>query len=101
MGALNGLGEAVGQIYVQKHFPESAKLQMQALVENLRAALKDSIDSLDWMGEETKVEARLKLESFRPKIAYPDEWKDLSAIEISRDDLFANARSVLEFNYLD
>ena len=74
---------------------------MQALVENLRAALKDSIDSLDWMGEETKVEARLKLESFRPKIAYPDEWKDLSAIEISRDDLFANARSVLEFNYLD
>jgi putative endopeptidase len=101
VGALNGLGEAVGQIYVQKHFPESAKLQMQALVENLRAALKDSIDSLDWMGEETKVEARLKLESFRPKIAYPDEWKDLSAIEISRDDLFANARSVLEFNYLD
>ena len=101
VGALNGLGEAVGQIYVQKHFPESAKLQMQALVENLRAALKDSIDSLDWMGEETKVEARLKLESFRPKIAYPDEWKDLSAIEISRDDLFANARSVREFNYLD
>ena len=101
VGALNGLGEAVGQIYVQKHFPESAKQQMQDLVENLRAALNDSINNLDWMGEETKVEARLKLESFRPKIAYPDEWKDLSAIEISRDDLFANARSVREFNYLD
>ena len=101
VGALNSLGEAVGQIYVQKHFPEAAKQQMDSLVENLRAALDDSISGLDWMGQETKIEARLKLESFRPKIAYPDEWKDLSAIEVSRDDLFANARSVREFNYLD
>jgi putative endopeptidase len=101
VGSLNSLGEAVGQIYVQKHFPEAAKQQMQGLVENLRTALANSIASLDWMGEETKNEARLKLESFRPKIAYPDEWRDLSAIEISRDDLFANARSVREFNYAD
>ena len=101
VGSLNSLGEAVGQIYVQKHFPEAAKQQMQGLVENLRTALATSIASLDWMGEETKNEARLKLESFRPKIAYPDEWRDLSAIEISRDDLFANARSVREFNYAD
>ena len=101
VGSLNSLGEAVGQIYVQKHFPEVAKQQMQGLVENLRTALANSIASLDWMGEETKNEARLKLESFRPKIAYPDEWRDLSAIEISRDDLFANARSVREFNYAD
>jgi putative endopeptidase len=101
VGSLNSLGEAVGQIYVQKHFPEAAKQQMQGLVENLRTALANSIASLDWMGEETKNEARLKLESFRPKIAYPDEWRDLSAIEISRDDLFANGRSVREFNYAD
>ena len=101
VGSLNSLGEAVGQIYVQKHFPEAAKQQMQGLVETLRTALANSIASLDWMGEETKNEARLKLESFRPKIAYPDEWRDLSAIEISRDDLFANARSVREFNYAD
>ena len=101
VGSLNSLGEAVGQIYVQKHFPEAAKQQMQGLVENLRTALDTSIASLDWMGEETKNEARLKLESFRPKIAYPDEWRDLSAIEISRDDLFANARSLREFNYAD
>ena len=86
---------------MQKHFPEAAKQQMQGLVETLRTALANSIASLDWMGEETKNEARLKLESFRPKIAYPDEWRDLSAIEISRDDLFANARSVREFNYAD
>ncbi|MDA9766299.1 M13 family peptidase, partial [Gammaproteobacteria bacterium] len=101
VGSLNSLGEAVGQIYVQKHFPEAAKQQMQGLVENLRTALANSIASLDWMGEETKNEARLKLESFRPKIAYPDEWRDLSSIEISRDDLFANARSLREFNYAD
>ena len=101
VGSLNSLGEAVGQIYVQKHFPEAAKQQMQGLVENLRTALANSIASLDWMGEETKNEARLKLESFRPKIAYPDEWRDLSSIDISRDDLFANARSLREFNYAD
>ena len=101
VGSLNSLGEAVGQIYVQKHFPEAAKQQMQGLVENLRTALANSIASLYWMGEETKNEARLKLESFRPKIAYPDEWRDLSSIEISRDDLFANARSLREFNYAD
>jgi len=101
VGSLNSLGEAVGQIYVQKHFPEAAKQQMQGLVENLRTALANSIASLDWMGEETKNEARLKLESFRPKIAYPDEWRDLSSIGISRDDLFANARSLREFNYAD
>ena len=101
VGSLNSLGEAVGQIYVQKHFPEAAKQQMQGLVENLRTALANSIASLNWMGEETKNEARLKLESFRPKIAYPDEWRDLSSIGISRDDLFANARSLREFNYAD
>jgi len=101
VGSLNSLGEAVGQIYVQKHFPEAAKQQMQGLVENLRTALANSIASLAWIGEETKNEARLKLESFRPKIAYPDEWRDLSSIEISRDDLFANARSLREFNYAD
>ncbi len=101
VGALNSLGEAVGQIYVQRHFPEAAKQQMEELVENLRAALAQSIQELDWMGEDTKHEAMLKLNSFRPKIAYPDEWEDRSAIEITRGDLFANAQSVREFNYED
>lgn len=101
VGALSSLGEAVGQIYVERHFPESAKQQMNGLVENLRAALAQSIEELDWMDEETKKEARLKLNSFRPKIAYPDEWKDLSSIKIARDDLFANTRSIREFNYED
>ena len=101
VGSLNSLGEAVGQEYVERHFPESAKQQMEDLVENLRAALAQSIEELDWMGPETKQEANRKLESFRPKIAYPDEWRDLSGIEISRDDLFGNAHNVREFNYAD
>jgi len=101
VGSLNALGEAVGQIYVDRYFPESAKQQMEVLVENLRSALAQSIAELDWMNETTKQEATLKLNSFRPKIAYPDEWRDLSSIEISRGDLFANAQSVREFNYED
>lgn len=99
VGAINSLGESIGQIYVERHFPPAAKAQMDQLVENLRAALGQSIDDIEWLSEATKEQAKLKLETFRPKIAYPDEWKDLSSIEISRGDLFANARHVREFNY--
>ena len=101
VGASSSLGEAVGQVYVERHFSESAKQQMVDLVENLRTALGQSIEELDWMGVQTKEEASEKLSTFRPKIAYPDEWTDLSAIQISRSDLFANAQSVREFNYED
>lgn len=101
VGGRNSLGEALGQVYVQRYFPESAKQQMEQLVENLRTALGQSINEIDWMDDATRQEALLKLESFRPKIAYPDEWKDLSDIQISRDDLFANARNVREFFYWD
>ena len=101
VGALNSLGEAVGQVYVQRHFPESAKQQMEQLVENLRSALAQSIDEIDWMSSATKDEALKKLQSFRPKIAYPDEWKDFSSIEIDRGDLFSNAQKIREFNYAD
>ena len=101
VGALNGLGEAVGQVYVQRHFPESAKQQMEQLVENLRSALAQSIDEIEWMSTTTKDEAQKKLQSFRPKIAYPDEWRDFSSLEIDRNDLFANAQSIREFNYAD
>ena len=101
VGALNSLGEAVGQVYVQRHFPESAKQQMEQLVENLRSALAQSIDEIDWMSSLTKDEALKKLQSFRPKIAYPDEWRDFSSIEIDRNDLFANAQKIREFNYVD
>ena len=101
VGSLNSLGEALGQVYVDRHFPEAAKQQMEALVENLRTALAQSIEEIDWMGAATKAEANKKLQSFRPKIAYPDEWRDLSSIEITRDGLFSNAQNVREFNYED
>lgn len=101
VGSLSSLGEALGQVYVDRHFPESAKQQMEGLVENLRAALRQSIEENDWMGPETKEEAYRKLEAFRPKIAYPDEWKDFSDLEIRRGDLFGNAQRVREFNYAD
>ena len=101
VGALNSLGEAVGQLYVERHFPESAKQQMTQLVENLRASLAQSIEDNDWMNSATKEEANKKLEFFRPKIAYPDEWKDLSPIDITRDNLFQNAQNVREYNYQD
>ena len=101
VGALSSLGEAIGQIYVNRYFPESAKDQMEELVENLRGAVAQSIDEIDWMGAATKAEALEKLKSFRPKIAYPDEWKDLSSLDIVRDDLFGNAQKIREFNYAE
>ena len=101
VGASNSLGEAIGQLYVERHFPESAKQQMNQLVENLRTSLAQSIENNDWMSSATKEEANKKLESFRPKIAYPDEWKDLSSIDITRENLFQNAQNVREYNYRD
>ena len=84
------LGEAVGQIYVARHFPESHKAHMRALVDNLIEAYRGSITGLDWMGEETKVEALKKLDSFRAKIGYPEKWIDYSAVEIDPTDLLGN-----------
>ncbi|MET3142576.1 UNVERIFIED_ORG: putative endopeptidase [Arthrobacter sp. UYEF2] len=84
------LGEAVGQIYVSKHFPETHKARMQTLVANLIEAYRQSITSLAWMGEETKAEALRKLEAFRAKIGYPDQWIDYSAVEIDPLDLLGN-----------
>ena len=101
VGSLNGLGLALGQIYVAKHFPEAAKSQMETLVENLRGALAESIEANDWMGPETKVAAHQKLQAFRPKIGYPDVWKDLSEIEIKRGDLFASVTSLQAYNHAD
>jgi len=91
--AVNGsLGEVVGKVYVRKHFPPEAKERMETLVANLVRAYEKSINELDWMGEETKVEALRKLSKFSPKIGYPDEWRDYSALEIEKDDLYGNLK---------
>lgn len=91
VSAVSGiLGEVVGKIYVKKHFKPEAKARMVELVENLRAAYKEAIIGLEWMGEETKKQALDKLAKFVPKIGYPDKWRDYSSLEISADDLAGN-----------
>ncbi|MDE7145942.1 MAG: M13 family metallopeptidase, partial [Duncaniella sp.] len=76
------LGEAVGQLYVEKYFPQSSKDYMIGLVENLRTALGQHIQNLDWMSDTTKARALDKLKAFTVKIGYPDKWKDYSSMEI-------------------
>jgi putative endopeptidase len=93
IASTNGaLGKAVGQLYVARHFPPEAKAQMLELVENLRRAYGERIDSLTWMSAETKVVAREKLATFLPKIGYPDSWRDYSDFEVRAGDAFGNRK---------
>ncbi len=100
VAAVNGaLGEAVGAIYVDKYFPASSKEQMVELVENLRLAMDERLDTLPWMGEATKEEAHAKLKKFTPKIGYPDKWKDYSALEIEAGDAYGNFKRQSEWGW--
>lgn len=92
------LSEALGQLYVEKHFPAESKARMQVLVNNLLLAYKQSIETLSWMSPETKKQALDKLSKFTPKIGYPDKWRDYSKLSIKRDDLIANIKAGREFN---
>ena len=94
------MGEAVGRIYVEKHFPPVAKERMDVLVANLIEAYRQSIRTLEWMGEDTRNRALDKLEKFTPKIGFPVKWRDYSSLVIDPTDLFANvkATSLFEFN---
>ncbi|MFK3739380.1 M13 family metallopeptidase [Massilia sp. TN1-12] len=83
-------GEALGKLYTEQYFPAERKARMEALVKNLLAAYKQSIDTLDWMSPATKKEAQAKLAKFTPKIGYPNKWKDYSALVVKRDDLVGN-----------
>jgi putative endopeptidase len=84
------LGEAVGRVYVKRHFPPEAKQRMLELVGNLVKAYEKSIRELDWMTDTTKAEALDKLSKFQPMIGYPDKWRDYSALTIQADDLYGN-----------
>jgi len=86
------LGEAVGKLYVERHFPPSARDRMVTLVANLVEAYRQSIATLDWMGPATRKRALAKLARFTPKIGYPDTWKDYSALDVRADDLLGNVR---------
>ncbi len=89
-GDFGVLGEALGQLYVQKHFPAESRRRMDELVGNLLKTYEKSIHELKWMTDETKVKALEKLAKITPKIGYPDEWRDYSKLEISADDLLGN-----------
>ena len=102
VGATNGvLGEALGQVYVEKYFPVAAKTKMEALVNNLKEALKVSINELDWMEAKTKVNAQAKLSTIMVKIGYPNKWKDYSKLTIKRDDLVGNLMAASKFIFDD
>jgi len=93
------LSEALGQLYVEKHFPAENKARMQVLVNNLLLAYKQSIETLPWMGEATKKEALTKLSKFTPKIGYPDKWRDYSKLTIVKGDLIGNIKAGRAFAY--
>lgn len=98
VGLIEGvMGEAVGKLYVDKHFPPAAKERMDDLVANLLAAYRESITSLDWMGEDTRQEALSKLSKFTPKIGYPSKWRDYSALTVTAGDLVANIAAAASF----
>lgn len=93
------MGEAVGRIYVEKHFPPAAKESMDALVANLIEAYRQSIRTLEWMGEDTRDRALDKLEKFTPKIGYPVKWRDYSSLAIDPTDLVGNVRAAALFEF--
>lgn len=95
----NILGEAVGKLYVKKHFKPEAKKRMEILVNNLKDAYRERIEQLDWMSEETRDKALVKLSKFRAKIGYPDKWKDYSGLVIKKDELLHNIKRAVIHNY--
>ncbi len=100
VGTVDGvLGEAVGQMYVQKYFPAAAKERMLKLVHNLQETLGERINGLTWMGDSTKVKAIEKLKAFYIKIGYPDKWRDYSSLEINKDSYYANIQRANKFEH--
>ena len=96
------LGEAVGQMYVEKYFPAAAKERMVKLVDNLQQALGERIQGLEWMSDETKAKALEKLAAIYVKVGYPDKWRDYTALEIKEDSYWSNIlrSNEFDFNYM-
>jgi putative endopeptidase len=95
------LGEALGKKYVEKYFPPQAKARMQDLVKNLRVAMRETIEGLEWMSPETKRRALEKLSTFNPKVGYPDRWKDYSHVAIRRGSFWDDVVAGRTFNVED
>jgi putative endopeptidase len=98
-GVNTALGEAVGAAYVKRYFPAEAKTKMLELVENVRRAYGERIDSLTWMSPQTKAVAREKLAAFGVEIGYPDRWRDYSALEVRPDDPIGNLKRFIQFEF--
>jgi endothelin-converting enzyme/putative endopeptidase len=96
-----GLGEAVGQIYVERHFPPAYKEMMDGLVANLTAALKERLENNEWMDDATREQALLKLSTFEPKIGYTTKWTDYVPLSIDADSLLENGLAVAHFQWQD
>jgi putative endopeptidase len=100
LSAVNGgMGEALGQLYVAKVFTPQAKQRAEAMVSNIRNALKARIENVDWMSAATKTRAIEKWNKFLPKIGYPDTWRDWSGLTITSDNYYANIEAAAKFNY--
>ena len=97
----NQLGEALGRKYVEKYFPPEAKARMQDMVKNILLAMKDTINGLAWMGDDTKKKALEKLSTFNPKIGYPDKWKDYAGVTIGRTSYWDDVVSASRWNVDD
>jgi putative endopeptidase len=95
----SSVGESLGKLYVAQYFPPDAKARMDQLVQNLLAAYKADIDTLDWMSPQTKQKAQEKLAKFTTKIGYPSKWRDYSALQIAKDDLTGNVIRARSFEY--
>lgn len=93
------IGELLGQLYVKEHFKPEAKVRMDELISNVRKAFANRINNLDWMGAETKQKALAKLAAFRPKIGYPDKWKDYEGLVIKADKYFENVVNAGKWAY--
>ena len=93
-----GMGEAVGKVYLERHFPPEAKSQMDDLVSNLVAAFKERLKMNDWMDDETRAQAVVKLATFEPRIGFPTKWTDFEPLKIT-SSAFDNSRAVREFQW--
>ncbi len=91
------MGDSLGRLFVEKHFPPDAKKRMNQLVENLRVSLREQLEAAGWLAPETRKNAVSKLNAFVAKIGYPDRWRDYSAIKIDGSDYFQNIRSAASF----
>ena len=100
VGVVDGsFGEAIGELYVAKYFPPSAKAKMDEMVGNLMKVMKTGINELTWMSATTKVQAQRKLSTYVTKIGYPDKWRSYAKLVIKPDDLYGNVVRATQFNY--